>query len=79
MQLWAKPLTGQDHPQAVLLFNRTAQQAEMHIRWEDLGIYGSVEARDLWSHKDLGLLPREFSAQVPAHGVVLLRVDPRTQ
>jgi alpha-galactosidase len=79
MQLWAKPLTGQDHPQAVLLFNRTAQQAEMHIRWEDLGIYGSVEARDLWSHKDLGLLPREFSAQVPAHGVVLLRVDPQTQ
>jgi alpha-galactosidase len=78
-QLWAKPLAGPDHPQAVLLFNRTAQQAQMHIRWEDLGIYGAVEARDLWSHQDLGLLPREFSAQVPAHGVVLLRVVPRAR
>jgi alpha-galactosidase len=79
LQVWARPLAGQDHSQAVLLFNRSAQQAEMHIRWEDLGVYGAVEARDLWSHQDLGLLPREFSAQVPAHGVVLLRVVPRTR
>ncbi len=77
LQVWARPIAGHNSPQAVLLFNRTSQQAEMHIRWEDLGIYGPADARDLWSHQDLGLLPHEFSTLVPPHGIVMLRVVPR--
>jgi alpha-galactosidase len=79
LQVWARLLAGQDSPQAVLLFNRTAEQAEMRIRWEDLGIYGPAEARDLWAHRDLGLIPREYVTSVPAHGIVMLRVVPRTK
>ncbi|MDE3148382.1 MAG: glycoside hydrolase family 27 protein [Acidobacteriota bacterium] len=78
LQVWARPLAGKNSPQAVLLFNRTSQEAKMSIHWQDLRIYGPVEARDLWSHKNLGELPHEYTAQVPAHGVVMLRVVPRT-
>jgi alpha-galactosidase len=77
LQIWARPLAGQNSPQAVVLFNRTSQEAEMHVQWQDLRIYGPVEARNLWSHQDLGLLPEGYSAHVPAHGVVMLRVVPQ--
>jgi alpha-galactosidase len=79
LQVWARPLGGPDSAQAVLLFNRTAQPARMHIPWKELGIYGPATARDLWAHRNLGLFPREYSTQVPAHGVVLLRVVPHTR
>jgi len=46
----------------------------MDIHWENLGIYGSVAVRDLWMHRDLGVFPTDYSTQVPAHGVVMLRV-----
>jgi alpha-galactosidase len=75
-QVWARPLAGTGSPQAVLLFNRTTAQAKLQIRWEDLGIYGNVEVRDLWAHKDLGVIARPYAADVPAHGVVVLRVVP---
>jgi hypothetical protein len=30
--------------------------------------------RDLWLHKDLGSISDSFSAQVPSHGVALVRI-----
>jgi len=79
LQVWARPLGGQGSPQAVLLFNRTSEPAVIDIRWDELGIYGPVDARDLWSHQDLGVLPLEYSTHVPSHGVVMLRVVPQTK
>lgn len=76
LQVWARPLAGTGSPQAVLLFNRTAAQAKLRINWEDLGIYGAAQVRDLWAHRDLGAFPHEYSSNVPAHGVVVLRVVP---
>jgi len=65
--------------QAVLLFNRTASKATMRIEWENLGIYAAAGVRDLWLRRDLGVLTREYVADVPAHGVVMLRVVPHYQ
>lgn len=79
LQVWARPLAGKGSPQAVLLFNRTSQQAEMRIRWEDLGIYSPAQVRDLWSHQDLGVFAQEYVINVPAHEVVLLRVAAQIQ
>jgi len=76
LQVWARPLAGENSPQAVVIFNRTAAQANVTIEWENLGIYGDAEVRDLWSHQDLGVMARGYSANVPAHGVVVLRVVP---
>jgi alpha-galactosidase len=33
-----------------------------------------VHVRDLWAHKDLGSFENEFTAQVPRHGAVMVRV-----
>jgi hypothetical protein len=79
LQVWARPLAGRGSPQAVLLLNRTAEPAKIDIQWEDLGIYGPAQARDLWSHRDLGVLSDGYSTQVPAHGVVTLRVVPQAK
>ena len=76
LQVWARPLAGENSPQAVVIFNRTAAQANVTIEWENLGIYGDAEVRDLWSHQDLGVMARGYSANVPAHGVVVLCVVP---
>jgi alpha-galactosidase len=40
-----------------------------------IGVQSSAKLHDLWEHKDLGLINEEFSAMVPKHGVVLLKVS----
>ena len=76
LQIWARPLAGTNSPQAVVLFNRGLKAARIHVDWEDLGIYGPAGVRDLWLHKDLGVMQKGYSAVVPAHGVAMVRVDP---
>ena len=46
----------------------------MTVTWAELGISGSKTVRDLWQQKDLGSFDRAFTAKVPAHGAVMLRV-----
>ncbi len=71
-EIWSKPLA--DGGEAVALFNRGADTASVTAKWSDLGITGSHTVRDLWKHADLGKKSGEFSAMVPSHGVVLVRI-----
>jgi alpha-galactosidase len=59
---------------AVGLFNLGDAAAKMSVAWPDLGLHGALKVRDLWAHKDLGKVTDQFSAEVPAHGVVLITV-----
>ena len=59
---------------AVGLFNRGDSAAKVSVTWKELGMHGKLQVRDLWAHKDLGRIADQFSAQVPAHGVVLITV-----
>ncbi|MGD0125932.1 MAG: glycoside hydrolase family 27 protein [Terriglobia bacterium] len=68
----ARPLS--DNSVAVGLFNRGEARATIAVRWTDLGFEGSPAVRDLWAHKDLGRIADQFSASVPSHGVVLIKV-----
>jgi alpha-galactosidase len=68
----ARPL--QDNSVAVGLFNRGETPANIVVRWADLGLAGSPAVRDLWAHKDLGPVAGQYSATVPSHGVVLIKV-----
>jgi len=70
----ARPLS--DKSVAVALFNRGEADATVEVRWSDVGFQGSPAVRDLWAHKDLGAIADRFSARVPAHGVVLIKVKP---
>ena len=64
----------EDGSQAVGLFNLTQQPAQLAVSWSELGISGKQHARDLWRQKDLGKFNQEFSAEVPPHGVVYVRL-----
>jgi alpha-galactosidase len=39
-------------------------------------VNGRRLVRDLWRQQDLGMFANEFTAMVPAHGVVLVRIQP---
>ena len=71
-EVWSKPLADGGH--AVGLFNRGGDAAKVTAKWSDLGVSGSHAVRDLWDHKDLGKMADEFSANVPSHGVVMVKI-----
>jgi len=72
-EIWTRPLSG--GAVAVALFNRSNEAAKIAVRWADLGVSGTAHLRDLWLHQDIAWAGPEYSATVPGHGVVLLRVS----
>lgn len=73
LEIWVKPLS--DGSKAVGLFNRTESAMTMTLAPSAIGVQATAKLRDLWQHKDLGTIKGGFSADVPKHGVVLLRVS----
>ncbi len=71
-EVWMKPLA--DGSRAVGLFNRQRTTEEMTVDFSAIGIKGEASVRDLWLKKDLGAFRDKFSAYVPRHGVVLVRI-----
>ena len=71
-EVWAKPLENGDL--AVGLFNRADGMTNVVARWEILGLKGKHKIRDLWGHSDIGSFRDAYSAEVQAHGVILLRI-----
>ncbi len=71
-EVWGKTMA--DGSKAVGLFNRSQVVDEMTIQWQDLGLTGKQQVRDLWRQKDLGTFDTHFSAKVPRHGVVLIQI-----
>jgi hypothetical protein len=57
------------------LFNRDEHPMELTMDFQALGLAKTLRARDLWARKDLGVLNGNFSAQVPAHGSIMLKVS----
>ncbi len=71
-EVWAKPLDKGAY--AVGLFNRGTEAADITVKWSDLQLKGKPKVRDLWAHADRGSVADRFTAKVPAHGVVMIRV-----
>ncbi len=74
LEVWARDL--EDGSKAVGLFNRGEMAAQVPAKWSDLGIQGRQIVRDLWRQKDVGQFESQFTASVPRHGVVLVRLRP---
>jgi alpha-galactosidase len=71
-EVWKKPLA---QGVAVGLFNRGAEAAKITVKWSEIGVTKkNPKVRDLWEHKDL-TGAEEYTATVPSHGVVMLRVQ----
>lgn len=71
-EVWMKPMA--DGSKVVGLFNRQRTTEQMTVNFSDIGISGSASVRDLWLHNDLGTFTGKFSAYVPMHGVVMVRI-----
>ncbi|OQX78871.1 MAG: alpha-galactosidase [Bacteroidetes bacterium 4484_249] len=75
-EVWVKQLN--DGGRAVVLFNRALTKENIEVTWTEIGYPAHLKAnvRDLWQHKDLGEFTGKYSAEVPPHDVVMIRVSP---
>ena len=76
LEVWSRQLG--DGGRAVVLLNRSDKPATIAADWRDIGYPPSLPAavRDLWAHKDLAQHTGSFSAEVPSHGAVMVRIKP---
>ena len=73
-QVWIKPLA--DGSLAVGLFNLGSRPAVVSASWRILALRGPHMVRDLWRQKNIGTADGDFAAEVPPHGVVLVKMIP---
>jgi alpha-galactosidase len=74
LEVWAKPM--EDGSTAVGLFNRDETPKTVVAKWSDLKLSGPMRVRDLWRQQDVGVFPGRYGAEIPRHGVMLLRLFP---
>jgi alpha-galactosidase len=72
LEVWVKPLA--DGSKAVGLFNRGESVMPVTAYFQDIGVGETATVRDLWPRKDVGTFRESFAAQVPKHGVVMIKV-----
>ena len=74
-QVWVKPLA--DGSLAVGIFNLGDHWRSWLLDPAAAGLPVGTEARDLWRQQSVGALRAGFPLDLPAHGVLLLKVAPR--
>ena len=73
LETWVKPLA--DGSIAVGVVNMDSKPAEATVSAADLKLTGKLEARDLWAHRPVNFTDGTDSAEVPAHGTLLLKLS----
>ena len=76
LEIWSKQL--QDGGRAVALLNRGPAATKISVSWTDIGYPEAISANvtDLWTKKASSMVKGGYSAEVPSHGVVMVRVKP---
>ena len=76
--VWAGPLSGGSV--AVILMNmHDTGDATITADFKTIGLQASqANARDLWLHKDIGVLSGKVSGSVPSHGVLMYKLTPKS-
>jgi alpha-galactosidase len=72
LEVWVKPLY--DGSKVVGLFNRGESTMPVTAYFRDIDVGESASVRDLWAKTDLGVVQDHFTAKVPKHGVVLVKI-----
>jgi len=73
-EVWARPLA--DGSTAAAFFNRGDQSAAVAGSWQQLGIDGPRNMRDLWWHQNLGMANGRYVVFLTPHTSLLLRMSP---
>ncbi|WP_075590818.1 putative Ig domain-containing protein [Labilibacter marinus] len=63
-----------DGSKAIGLFNIKDEDQVITLDWKIAGLEGEKQLRDIWRHQDMGTFTDSFSANVPPHGVVLVKI-----
>jgi len=71
-EIWAKKCA--DGSVAAGLFNLGPCPDTVTVDWNIIGLSGKRKVRDLWTRKDMGTFENSYSATVPSHGVVLVKI-----
>ena len=76
VEIWAKEMA--DGSRAVVLLNRGTEPSAVTVAWPDIGYTTGLQAkvRDLWAHADVGPARGRYTATVPGHGAVFVRITP---
>jgi alpha-galactosidase len=72
VEIWEKPLSG--GAKAVGLFNRGDSASSVTLDLKSVGFGGGAKLHDIWAGKDVTASGGSYTAQVPMHGAVLLKV-----
>ena len=73
LEIWVKALADGNH--AVGLFNRSESDLNITLELGAIGPRRTARIRDLWEHKDMGSVNDSYTANVPKHGVVMVKVS----
>jgi len=81
-EIWAKPLAKGEV--AVCFLNRTDHEWQLDYNWKKDVMYFATDVnihkneytiRDLWKHKDIGTTAANTKCNIPAHGVLMVRLN----
>jgi alpha-galactosidase len=61
------------------LFNLAETEKPVGLEWDDVELEGPQRVRDLWRHKDLGVVTLSYELPIPRHGVRLIRLWPERE
>ena len=71
-RVWYGQMSNGDY--VVGVFNRDDSQQTVTVNFEDLGISGEMNVRDLWSHTDEGVAS-SLTANIAPHGCKIVRLS----
>ena len=74
LHVYSKVVSG-TNTRVAALFNRSDVTAGMTVTWGQLGLPSApATVRDLWARADRGTFGSGYTASVPSHGIVMVRV-----
>ena len=74
LEMWVKPLA--DGSVAVGVVNMGTAEATALVNAHDLGLGNKVKsARDLWRHTNIAFHDDAYTAKIPSHGTLMLRLS----
>jgi alpha-galactosidase len=73
VEVWTRPLD--HHATALAFFNKSETPAIVKVSWHDLKLKTPARARDLWAGKNVPVSGSGYTAHVPGHGSVVLRLQ----
>ncbi|WP_143774434.1 glycoside hydrolase family 27 protein [Niastella vici] len=73
VEVWVKPLGKAGKEKAIAIMNRGEGQKVVTLSVQQLALTSKTKLRELWLHKDLGVMGAAQTFTIPKHGIVLLK------